>query len=238
MQTIKILSASFRIVTQYLDKNNPKDEVMLLSILSRLRTAVCWICQATIPNHDDVYSSTSNTSTESWRYFPISSEWQTEELKFLSVRCFNLCVGCSVTAFSGWEKSEFDLKLLRRKHGPSFFGANVKGMQVAGYLDHEKEVQLSSQWKMIERLLPMLATLDFDDAINNVKQADWYTTAMSNLESNFKGVSIPTLGEDEALNIILMYSSLSLKIAYLERDDLKQKCLVKNAMSVVLPLVS
>ena len=238
IQVLKILSGSFQIMSSFLKTSAHDDELILVNILSRLRTAVCWICQATIPNHDDVYSSNTAESTDSWRYFPITSEWQTEELKLLSKRSFNLSVSCNVSAFSGWETSEFDLKLLRRNQGPSFFGVHVKGIQVAGYLNQDEEKQLSSQWKMIERSLPTLASVDFDHAISKVKQADWYIDAMLSLDSDFKNVPIATMGEDEALKIILLYSDSCLQLANFERDDLKQLCLIKNAMSVILPLVS
>lgn len=215
-----------------------EDESRLVEILSRMRTAVCWFCQTTIPNHNDAYSSQSNGSTESWRYFPISSEWQTEELKTLSRRSYNLCVSCNVSAFSGWEKEEFDLKLMRRKQGQSFFGINIKGTQVAGYLDRHLESELSSQWKKVQSLLPMLAYIDFDNSVANVKQAAWYTTAMDNLEQGFKDVPISTLAEDEALYVCLMFSKTSLLLAQVERDELKRQCLIRNSMSILLPLVS
>ncbi len=236
VQTLKILCRSFRILIASLDKSN--DELALVEALSKLRTAVCWICQTTIPNHNDAYSSRPSTSVETWRYFPISSEWQTEELKLLSKRAFNLCVSCSVSKFSGWEKAEFDLKLLKRNQGPSFFGARVKGMQVSGYVSHDKENQLSQQWKILGELLPMLATLDFDDATKTIKKTEWYKITLSNLATDFRGIPISTFGEEEALYIILMYSRSCLQLAKLERDELKQQCLIKNAMSVLLPLVS
>ena len=176
-------------------------------------------------------------SAELWRDFPLPSDWQTEELRIVSMKSFNLCVSCNVSAFSGWEKSEFDLRLLRRNRGPTFFGANVKGKQVTGFLDGDEERQLCFQWKMIENLLPKLATIDFENAILNVKQTEWYRTAKTNLETKFKTIPISIYGEHEALRIMLIFSNVSLHVATFERDDLKRKCLLKNALSVVLPLV-
>lgn len=219
----------------FLDHSDSIDGLILVDILSRLRTAICWFCQTTIPNPDDSFSSQSMSSTDSWRYFPIPSDWQTEELKILSRRTFNLCVSCNVSAFSGWEKDEFDLKLMRRNKRSSFFGCNIKGTHVTGYFDPDKERELSSQWELVETLLPFLSYVDFDNAVSNVKKSNWYITAMSNLET-FKEVSISSRAENEALNMILMFSKISLLLADIERDQQKQECLMKNAMSVIMPM--
>ncbi len=220
----------------FLDRSDNIDGLILIDILSRLRTAICWFCQTSIPNLDDSFSSTSMGSTESWRYFPIPSDWQTEELKILSKRTFNLCVSCNVSAFSGWEKDEFDLKLMRRNKKSSFFGCNIKGTHVTGYFDPDKERELSSQWELVETLLPLLLSyVDFDNAVSNVKKSNWYTSAMSNLET-FKEVSISSRAENEALNMILMFSKVSLLLADIEKDQQKKECLMKNAMSVIMPM--
>jgi len=236
IEALKILSQSMAIICKYLNRYKESDQAKLVNLLTKLRTAACWICQSTIPNHDDIYSSSIENVTESWRYFPISSEWQTDEHMSLSKRSYNLCVSCSVSAFSGWEKSEFDLNLLRRNQGPSFFGVNVKGVQVSGYLHKNVEVELASQWKLLEKLLPTLATIDFSNAINDVKQADWYVKAVENLESKFENVPISSFGEEHALNILVTYSRVCLLVALLEKDELRRQCLIKNAMSVVIPL--
>ena len=61
---------------------------------------------------------------------------------------------------------------------------------------------------------------------------------MSNLDYRFKNNPISKNAEDEALDIILMFSKVSLLLANIERDKIKQQSLIKNAMSIILPVVS
>lgn len=210
--------------------------MILIDIFSRLRNTVSWMCQTSIPSHDDIYSSNSDFSFGTWRHFPLSTEWQNEELKTLSLRTFNLCVGCNVSTFSGWEKSEFDLKLLKRRQGPSYFGAHLNGDQVAGFFDQLKENELGSQWKQIETLLPLLSCIDFDGAMRNVKESKWRKEAILDLESNFIDTPVAAYAEDEALFIILMFSNMCLQLTSIEQNTQKQQCLLKNAMSIILPM--
>lgn len=240
LQTIKILAGCFGVMSSILDNDKTMaKESIIVDIISRLRAAVSWFCQIAIPNHDDLFSSKSNNMTiGSWSHFPISSEWQTDELYALSKRTFNLCVSCNVSAFSGWEKDEFDLSLMRQSHGASFFGVDIKGKKVTGYLNHEMELELSRQWKQIETLLPTLSHLDFDNSIKTVKTYEWFITAMKTIEENFTNTSIASFAEDEALYITLLFAKVSLLLAHYEKDERKHQCLVKNAMSIVFPMVS
>ena len=234
------MDASFNIISTYLQDSSLKNrDELILQLHSRLRSIVGWICQASIPNHKETSDAHQfKNLSEKWSNFPFSSHWQTEELFFLSKRSFNLGVGCNVSCFSGWEHAEFDLKLIRRNEGPSYFGVHLNETQVVGYLQGDKEAELSSQWKMLDRIVPILPDLNFDDAVKCIKHEDWYRHAMLNLEGQFSNVVIARYGEEEALDIIMMYSKLCLELAKGEDDQAKQSCLLASAMSVILPLVS
>ena len=172
------------------------------------------------------------------RYYPISCNWQSLDLEFLSRRAYNLCVSCNVTAFSGWEKKEFTLSAMKRKRGASYFGVRVQGVQVTGHLHRKTELQLSHQWKLVEKLIPTLNCLDFDRGVANAKRADWCVEAMDKLkEPQFQNVPIALYGEDLALSILLIFSKLSLLAAEEENDEVKEGMLIKNSLSILLPVV-
>ena len=63
--------------------------------------------------------------------FPLPSSWQSASQRKISKQTYNLCIGCSVSTFSGWENEEFTIdrmvkdrrKIRRNGHeGKVFFG--------------------------------------------------------------------------------------------------------------------
>ncbi len=213
------------------------DAEQLQKLHSKLRFISEWICQAPIPNHE-TGEILPNIPAEMWSKFPFSSNWQTEELKLLSLRTFNLAVSCDVSCFSGWENVEFNLRLIRYEEGRSYFGVHLSDTHVVGYLSTEKELQLASQWSMLGQAIPSLQSVKFNDNIEYVKKKEWYKDALSKLETTFSETTISRYGEKEALDVIMMYSKLCLKLALVENDQPKKTCLLANAMSIMLPLVS
>ena len=113
-----------------------------------------------------------------WKELPFETKWQSSELRLLSSCAFNLCVGCSVSLFSGWERDKFTLELLKKRAGPDFIGVNLDGTQISGYLDSNAEKELSRQWKDIQEFVPCAGTLDFDVALLETKESTWYKQAI------------------------------------------------------------
>ena len=209
-----------------------------LNLLSKLRTALSAICQTSIPNHENVSAVTSSMLPESWKEYPIPCEWQNDAHRDISARAFNLCIGYTVSAFSGWEKEEFELELLRKRRGPNYFGVKVQGMQVAGYLNASNELELANQWALIEKIIPSLESLSFEDKLAKAKKADWLLESMKKLKNQYQSEKVAVFGEDHAINLLLNYSKLCLLVASEEKEALKEESLLKQSLSIILPMVS
>ena len=68
-----------------------------------------------------------------WKTFPLPNEWQTDFERKLSLKAYNLCVACCVSAFSGWETEEFSVDKLRsRDDDTNFFGVTFANRRVVG----------------------------------------------------------------------------------------------------------
>jgi hypothetical protein len=235
LQLLNILSSVFSLAISCLESTDHNYGPDLFSLLGKLKTCVSLICQIDL---NDLYTCKSSMLSENWRHFPIPSSWQSDENTIMSRSAYNLCVSCSVSSFSGWERDEFTLNLLKKNRKDTFFGVNITGQRVAGWLSKDAESYLSELWKCIELLVPTLSALDFDNAAANAKKVDWYKKVVENLESNFKDVPIACHGEDSALNILFIFAHATLLLARHEQDDIKSEALLKHAISIILPTVS
>jgi len=167
--------------------------------------------------------------------FPISHEWQEEEHKSISLRVYNLCVACNVSAFSGWERDEFSMSHLQRRNGSKFFGIKIGGEYVSGYLDENVEIELSNQWKLVDSSISNAPLLDFESSLYMAKRANWYKFAMEKLGDS-KNKEISLNGEKESIYLLLLYSRLSLLVASYE--NVKGDEHLKIPLSIILPMVS
>ena len=95
-----------------------------------------------------------------WRTFPLPFNWQSSFYEKVSLRTFNLCVACCVSAFSGWEPSEFNLDQLRSSDG-NMFGVTLEGPTVAGFLPSSVVSLIAEQWEYVSSILPDLEELPF-----------------------------------------------------------------------------
>ena len=94
----------------------------------KARYLITTICYANSTPTQAVVKS----SAESWKSFPLEWSWQTSFHERISLRAFNSCVACCVSAFSGWEPHEFNLENLR-SCDVNFFGVTLfEGPTVAG----------------------------------------------------------------------------------------------------------
>jgi len=230
IEFLRLVSGSFSIL---MNNINNLTQSMKNTILSQAKEVVSWICQVSIPYQDEnnTTSSYQFTFTDSWQSFPVPSQWQSAVHSAISLRAYNLAIACSVSAFSGWEATEFTLKLLKnRKRGQNRFRVNVKGDLVTGILCSDTELEVSKQWKIVESLILNISSLDFLNVISKVKKADWYITAE-------KDMNEPTylFGEKDALKILLLFSRLTLILAK-DKEDRQNEDNIKYALSIILPL--
>jgi hypothetical protein len=91
---------------------------------------------------------------------------------------------------------------------------------------------------LIEKVVPTLTPIDFDNALSNTKQDEWYKIATKNLKKLFDDEAVASYGEESALSILLMFAQVSLMISKELHDNTKQESLVKHSLSLILPTVS
>lgn len=212
-----------------------RDAQFMEDTSSSLKKIVSFLCGVEIPKLNDTLSE--SPSTESWAQFPISSDWQTAWQQAVSVRAHNLCVACTVSLFSGWETNEFSIDALRKRDSHKYFGVNIRGQCVAGYVSQEVELELIHQWKQLGSLLPWTSSLDVADRILKAKTTEWYKSAMEKLKSESAHESVSIYGEEDGLKILLALSSLCLFSAQASTNAAKD-AFIKTSLSVLLPVVS
>lgn len=173
-----------------------------------------------------------------WGSFPVASSWQSSDCRAISVAIYNLAVGCNVSLFSGWEREEFTLKLLRRRHGNKHFGVHIHDRRITGFLSVAQELEISRQWKQLKPFLPAFPELNFDDRIIEVKQRDWYRKEIEDRKHTVGSNKISRFCEDEGVNLFLANSSLCLQLVKSEKNTGVRNRLFQFCLSVLLPIVS
>jgi hypothetical protein len=125
---VRVLSGALSILLQVASISEVKREADFVHQgLTKARHLISVICHG-----DSVLSKQStNKNFESLRSFPLPCLWQTSLHVKISLRAYNLCVACCVSAFSGWNPSEFNLDNLRSSNS-NFFGVSLDGPWVAG----------------------------------------------------------------------------------------------------------
>lgn len=191
---------------------------------------------STISHADCALSKpTTHTMVETWRTFPLPFHWQTGFHEKVSLRTFNLCVACCVSAFSGWEPSEFNLDQLRSSDG-NMFGVTLEGPTVGGFLPNNLASLVAEQWEYISSILPNLETLPFQKYLQEREQLDWYQRVMRNIGKQASKCKIAFYGEEDGIHALLSFSLLCLLVAEESEGDERDE-LLKNAFSVLLPMV-
>jgi len=175
---------------------------------------------------------------ESWATFPFLSHWQDTITARISDRCFLLCAGINVVLFSGWGNEDFNLETLYSKRGSAFFGVKVFGPQMAGHLPPHSETLISTLWRKVYDIIPSMPPLNFDNSLREVKKSQWYIETAGKFNDLSERRQIATLGEDFGLDLLLSLAAINLFSASAEAAPLKKDIFVRNAMSVILPVVS
>lgn len=125
---VSILSGALSILVQAASFSEDKKEADFVRVgFTKARHLISIIC------HADSLASKQSTKKnfESLRLFPLPHLWQTSVHMKISLRAYNLCVACCVSAFSGWEPGEFNLDNLRSSD-VNFFGVTLEGQWVTG----------------------------------------------------------------------------------------------------------
>ncbi len=192
---------------------------------------------STISHADGAPSKpTTHARVESWRTFPLPFNWQSSFHEKVSLRTFNLCVACCVSAFSGWGPSEFNLDQLRKGDG-NMFGVTLDGSTVAGFLPNNLASSVAEQWEYIAHVLPDLETLPFQIHLEERKKSDWYQRVMRNIGKQSAKCKIACYGEEDGIQALLSFSMLCL-LASKESEGNARDELLKTSFSVLLPMVS
>jgi hypothetical protein len=178
------------------------------------------------PQNESLYNT-------EWTTFPISSSWQSGRDRLLSLRAYNLCVANSVSLFSGWENMEFNLDLMQRKRKNNYFGITLREGKIIGHLTSDIKQQLSEAW-----LLANVATgLDYNFAESYEKALDFLVNENQLTLPRENEAAIAAYGERVALNFLLDFAKLCLKVASTGKCTSNTR-LITSAMSFLLPVVS
>ena len=194
-----------------------------------------WLCQVPITVHsDNVSSSKLTTAVEG---LPLSHELLSSSHRAISQLEHNHCASCSVSAFSGWEREEFQLPLLKYRSEASFFGVTLSDSRVAGILDDEIEKRLALQWIEIEHICHTIL-FNFSHSLSIFQKSSWYMDTAMKRHNAFKGKTIDLFGEKDALSILSSFADLGLslsKISSTTDEDVDH--LLNYSLSIILPMV-
>jgi hypothetical protein len=144
-----------------------------METFSNARRVVSFLAGAALPDFDGE-GNVDCMKTTKWSEFPVQSSWQSNEWKSISLRVYNLCVACNVSLFSGWETHEFNIRVLRRRHGDKHFGVKIDDGRVAGHLSSKLEGEILRQWDDLSMLLPGFPKIDLARRLAEVKETEWY----------------------------------------------------------------
>lgn len=185
----------------------------------------------------DSDSTFEDLTKREWGSIPLNSTWQTSRYQRLSTRAYNLTASCNVSYFSGWETTEFTLRLLRQRKGIKHFGLHLHNHKVCGYLPKPMEDELVRQWSTVYELLPEFPRLDLTDKLSKTKELDWYKEESEDRKRKLNGQSITRYQEDEAEEAYITFSSLCLELAQSEQTDNNTKNQLLHAvLSILFPV--
>lgn len=207
----------------------------LSQVIRMLNPLISLIFDISIPSIDPSEFTPPDLMRELWTDYPLPSLWQSPDFVRLSRIVRNLCIGSNVMAFSGWEKEDFSMRLLKRRDSRSYFGVRVKGSHVAGWLTADQEVALEKQWALARSFLPNFRAEDFSCSLSFSKQSDWFKNSIA-MKNEFDCDVISNLGEHYAIQILLAYSDCCLRCAAQERDKDKIDNMLQCSYSIILPM--
>lgn len=180
-------------------------------------------------------ASEARENDVTWSSLPFSSSWQNDKHRLLSIRAHNMCVANSVAMFSGWEDSEFNLDLMRRKGRNTYFGITLNEGHIFGHLVGDAAKQVADAWQVAETVLGI--TIDFPGRLDKAA-----TLLVSDIHVEPPGsddTDIATYGEKDALAVLISYAKQCFVIASsFGAESVERSEFIKTGMSVLLPIVS
>lgn len=167
---------------------------------------------------------------------PLLSSWQTLKQRAISLRCYNLCVAVNVATFSGWEMDEFTLaSVTKRKRDGDFFGLQMEGKEIAGFLPSDVLDEIAKQWDQLTPLVPAVSGFDFQNELRETKEKTWYKNGIQKFEAASLAKDGARNGELEGMNIFLAYSRSCLDLAEKTGKERSNRLLL-TCLSVLLPI--
>lgn len=248
--TLKAIAHAFRLILRYSDQMVSLSNDFLSRTVNKMLKSVTILCDTptlTLSREEIQSTSSSNElpfslsgeeiqAISSLNQLPFSSSWLSTELRLLALRSFNLCLGTNVSLFTGWEGDEFNLRLMRNGRVPHFFGATIVDTQIAGYLSEETENMLSSQWQLVDKLLPSACPLNFDHELSKLRSTYWYEEGKERLESARMIQKISCFGEEYGLSVLLSFSQACLLLARECNGQNNSPRLVLVSLSILIPI--
>ena len=230
---VSILSGALSILVQAAALSEGKRGADFVRVgHTKARHLISIICRA-----ESAISSSSKTGSTvgSLRSFPLPCHWQTSFHEKLTLTTYNLCVACCVSAFSGWEPSEFNLDNLRDS-GANFFGVSLEGECVHGFVANSVAFSVAEQWDLLSTLFPELERLPFERYLEEQTRLSWYKKVMANMEKqSIDSKKIVSYGEDDGIKTLLSFSRLCLIEAQGHDGDERHE-LLACSLSVLLPI--
>ena len=211
---------------------------VLKNLVHQCTIVVSYLCGNSISELNDTEARGMAILEES-ETFPVKSSWQPTEFRMLSICTYNFAVACNVSLFSGWEKEEFTMKVLRKRQGQlRHFGVHIGDRRLSGCLPNAVEDELTRQWNLLAKIQPTYPKLDFAENMKVVKQSEWFQAEAKTREETLRHAPITSYAEDDALHVFLSYAAFCTHLSQSEKDErLSTRC-QQLALSVLLPIVS
>ena len=189
-----------------------------------------------LSGHTLTLSDKVKRSASDLQVFPFPISWLSDDLATLALRTHNICIANNVSLFSGWESEQFAVHLLRGQ-GDNFFGVNMGGGIVSGYLPETVENALSYQWNLIHQIVGTYLSFDFAAKLNALRDTDWYKQIRKRYDNVRNKVQIVYNGEDHGLSALISFSCACLMKALAHKGDENNENgkLLFMALSILLP---
>lgn len=230
LEALQLLEPAFSFLIDSIGQDAPECATLTKETLERFGNVISALLGSPI---EGLWTVSKAPQSCSWKTFPLPGNWQNSAQKAMSTCVHNLSVGCNVSAFIGWERKEFNLKLIRKDCRKKTFGVHVSGAQVAGYVSNDTEQSLTRQWEDVQNLLPNLRMVDFSKSLEASKRSDWYKSAKKGKVED--DAIVASHGEKEGLSLFLLFSRLCL-IASQTTTGVDEESCIRAALSVLVPI--
>ena len=230
-KSLNMLSDLFVLVVPWLKASTETSFDRYFDCIKQIFLLTSWICQVSMSvETDEVLMMEEPRNPFIGDCLPVSDDWQSDTHKSLSRMVHNLCVSCSASHLSKWDKEELQAVA-------NFVGATSTSSRVTGILVDDIAKLLAAQWIDLNRISPPIS-FDFNDSLSKFQTSKWYIDVAERRENDLIGKSIGRFGEKYALSMLLSFSNLCLHLAEMSQSNqLKYEHLMKYSLSIILPAV-